>query len=286
MKKAAFALAATLVCCAAQSPAAPRLSTTARALFERQDLKGALYSEDIRTGKAVADFDTGGGALDVPLSPVKLLLVSSYFEHERELPPTVRPDVQLIVARGSDDAARKLARDLRSSLGSAAVLRDLARFGFPACSRLRPTNCTTLTDAAKDSDWADALSLGETQFRITTRGLSHFLRMTALALQSTRGSTLSHQSALQLREAMLETVQLGTAKGSGDILVGLGAMGGKTGSTAINGANPLDGLFAGLVFDPQGRPRFTIVTFVRRHGVGGGVAAHLSGNFAVAALKN
>lgn len=281
-----FATALNLASAGPSLAASPPLPAIAAKLFAQQDLKGAIYSEDVRTGKKLADFDTGGGALDLPLSPIKLLLVASYFEHEQELPANVRPDIQLIIAKGSDDAGRKLALDLRGALGSAKVLRDLARFGFPACSRARRTNCTTLTGATKDSDWADAMSIGEANFRITTGGLSRFLRLAALAMQSPKGAALSHQSALRLRRAMLETVEMGTAKGSGSVLHGFGAMGGKTGSTSINGANPFDGMFAGLIFDAEGRPRYTVVTFVRRHGVGGGVAAHLSAEFAAAALKD
>jgi len=41
-----------------------------------------------------------------------------------------------------------------------------------------------------------------------------------------------------------------------------------------------DGWFAGLVFDPQGKARFTVATFVRHGGRGGENAATISAQLA------
>jgi hypothetical protein len=42
----------------------------------------------------------------------------------------------------------------------------------------------------------------------------------------------------------------------------------------------LDGWFAGLIFDSQGEARFTVATFVRHGGTGGGNAAKISAELA------
>jgi cell division protein FtsI/penicillin-binding protein 2 len=43
---------------------------------------------------------------------------------------------------------------------------------------------------------------------------------------------------------------------------------------------PYDGWFAGLVFDPEGKARFTVATYVRRGGKGGENAAIISAQLA------
>jgi cell division protein FtsI/penicillin-binding protein 2 len=62
-------------------------------------------------------------------------------------------------------------------------------------------------------------------------------------------------------------------------------MGGKTGSTELGGARPFDGLFAGLIFDDLRRPRYAVVTFVRRGGFGGGAAAQISATVGAILLR-
>ncbi|HEX7294763.1 MAG TPA: hypothetical protein VF251_03350, partial [Pyrinomonadaceae bacterium] len=53
-------------------------------------------------------------------------------------------------------------------------------------------------------------------------------------------------------------------------------IGGKTGSGPLTVGPQSDGWFAGLIFDPKGNARFTVATFVRHGGPGGGNAAKLS----------
>lgn len=62
-------------------------------------------------------------------------------------------------------------------------------------------------------------------------------------------------------------------------------MGGKTGTgpdpaTKTTGPGS-DGCFTGLIFDPQGKARFTVVTYVRHGGLGGGNAARISAETAL-----
>jgi cell division protein FtsI/penicillin-binding protein 2 len=87
------------------------------------------------------------------------------------------------------------------------------------------------------------------------------------------------RTAKLLVQAMLDTVKRGSANRIADTLKGTGwSIGGKTGTGGISGA-PLDqqdGCFAGLIFDGSGKARFTVATFVRRGGIGGGNAAEIS----------
>jgi|SRR5205085_4977469 len=94
---------------------------------------------------------------------------------------------------------------------------------------------------------------------------------------------MRESTALRLQSAMRDTVQRGTAQGIAKALENTGwQIGGKTGSgTALlpKGAQ-IDGWFAGLIFDPRGKARFTVATFVRQGGFGGGNAAKTSAELA------
>jgi cell division protein FtsI/penicillin-binding protein 2 len=176
-------------------------------------------------------------------------------------------------------------------------------------SRLIPAAAyVSLSGETKDAEWAEALSIGETYMSVTALHLSRFLQAVgndgvmlppvAREEQSTPSSTkpalsrrqlkdsirmMERITALRLQSAMRDTVQRGTAKSIARALAGTGwQIGGKTGSgTALQPKGPqIDGWFAGLIFDPQGRARFTVVTFVRSGGYGGENAARISAELA------
>jgi hypothetical protein len=152
-------------------------------------------------------------------------------------------------------------------------------------------------------DWEDTLSLGEERFVVTALHLSRFLQavgnggvmLPARARDESRpGSTIpatttrvmSEEAALKLQAAMRGAVERGTAKSAAPILAGSDwSMGGKTGTGPEPGTRAAgpdsDGWFAGLIFDPQGKARFTIATFVKHGGFGGGNAARLSAELAL-----
>jgi hypothetical protein len=165
------------------------------------------------------------------------------------------------------------------------MLRDLARYGFPSCGRTRTSDCVSLSSSTPDSRWANAFSVGEADLHFTPKGLAEFIRIIGRDGVAGNGRVaLSRSTAQRLQSAMRATVDLGTARSIRGRLAGLGAIGGKTGSTAIGGANPFDGVFAGLIFDRSGTPRYIIVTYVRRGGVGGGNAAQISAELAALLL--
>ena len=94
---------------------------------------------------------------------------------------------------------------------------------------------------------------------------------------------MKESTALRLQSAMRDCVQRSTAKSIAQALANTSwQIGGKTGSgTALlpKGAQ-VDGWFAGLIFDPQGKAQFTVATFVRSGGYGGDNAAKISAELA------
>ena len=275
-----WTMAATFACFAMLCPCASGSQTdrrhAAQALFEQRGLSGAIVMQDVRTGAGILSVSVGDGASGLPLSVAKLLLAALYWEHRADLPASVAPDMDRIVAQSADDPGRRLALDLHEALGSRLLLRDLARLGFPACTRARARDCTTLAESSPASRWAESLSLGEVGFRVTLSGLSRFLRMIGNGGVGERGErVIGLATARLLQQAMFRTVEAGTARRARDRLRGMGRMGGKTG-TGPAGSRPYDGIFAGLIFDNHGTARFTVVTYVRRAGQGGVVAAEIS----------
>ncbi len=76
---------------------------------------------------------------------------------------------------------------------------------------------------------------------------------------------------------MLATVDSGTAVRAVPILQGSGwDMGGKTGTADVARGRVPDGWFAGLMFGPDGRPKYTVVVYVANGGQGGRVAAPIA----------
>ncbi len=96
---------------------------------------------------------------------------------------------------------------------------------------------------------------------------------------------VSAETARVLLYAMRQTVASGSANSIKDSLGALGAIGGKTGTgPGPTVESPTDGLFAGLIFDKSGRPRYSFMTWARRAGRGGGIAAQITAATAAALL--
>jgi len=159
-----------------------------------------------------------------------------------------------------------------------------------------------LTSSTPRPEWAENLSIGEAGFTVNALSISRFLQAVGnggvMLPPVARGEILTtnppsnlgtriaaHRimrasAALRLQAAMRDAVQRGTAKGIASALYDTGwSMGGKTGSSGPVGPQS-DGWFAGLIFDTNRKPRFTVATFVRHGGTGGGNAAKLSADLA------
>jgi hypothetical protein len=244
-------------------------------LFQARHLAGAIVMQDVRTGATVvsASASQDVNAPVLPLSTTKLLIAASFLEHGHGV-----LDTDALIVHGSDRAGRELALGLRRSLGSGTLLADLARFGFARCGQ---PPCVSLSPVTGDADWVDTLSIGERRITVTLPQLSRFLR----AVGDDGMGIMRRATARRLQAAMLDTVEKdGTAHGI-EGRAGPGwRIGGKTGS-GPGDARPTDGIFAGLVFDARGVARYTVVTYVRRGGFGGGAAAELSADVARAVVR-
>jgi cell division protein FtsI/penicillin-binding protein 2 len=228
-----------------------------------------------------------------------------------------RVDVHEMLVDGSDSAGKQMAVALRKAVGTDVVLADLRRYGFNAGhesfwaddnpqwrKRLAPRPADASPNGLNDEEWGSALSIGESHMAISALEVSRFFQAVGndglvcspVALRMTAGSRHLKQqpcidstrmmkkvTANQLIDAMLETVKRGTASGISGTLKHTGwSIGGKTGTGGVAGAplNEQDGWFAGLIFDPGLKARFTVATFVRRGGAGGGNAAEISAGLA------
>jgi cell division protein FtsI/penicillin-binding protein 2 len=275
----------------------------------------------------------------LPLSVTKLFLAASWWD--RALPESsfdcirnAAPDQKVpmtipeMIVIGCDSPAKQMAIALRKSVGAEAMLADLERFGFGPRSKssrddsfwaeLPPEWRNTLVPAVSytllsartpDSEWADTLSLGETNFVVTILHASRFLQAVGhngmliprAARKEVSGSDpvsnptatsrriMQEKTAIRLQAAMREVVQRGSAQTIAHVLDGTAwQIGGKTGTGP--GPTPMgpksDGWFAGLVFDPQGTARFTVATFVRHGGKGGENAALISAQLARYLIRN
>jgi cell division protein FtsI/penicillin-binding protein 2 len=238
----------------------------------------------------------------LPLSLTKLFLVASWWDRGRpdssfdcirsSAPDkTERMTIRDMIVIGCDLPAKEMAMVLREKIGAKAVLADLERFGFgprPTSSRddsfwaeLAPewrdalvpaASSTVLSAETSDSEWADAFSLGETDFVVTMLHVSRFLQAVGnngmlvppIARKEAKDPTahtsppsrriMQENTAVWLQAAMRDVVQRGSAQAIAHALDGTGwQIGGKTGTGPGLGlaGPPYDGWFAGLVFDPD-----------------------------------
>ena len=258
-------------------------------LIKSRYLTAIVVMQNVRTGSLTAfaasdpaKIDTTSQAL--PLSTVKLLVAASFLDHQQSGEVHLPDSARLLadsIAYGNDDAGRQMALILRKAIGTKGVLQDLKRYGF--------WSSHSLDSKTTDKDWQDILSIGEERFAVTARQLSQFLQAVGnngvmLEGSKPRGRVLAERAAKKLQTVMRGAVERGTARSAAPILAHTGwQMGGKTGTGPdVHGApGPTsDGCFAGLIFDPRGDARFTVATFVKHGGLGGGNAAWLSAELA------
>jgi cell division protein FtsI/penicillin-binding protein 2 len=288
----------------------------ATAVFEVQT--GALIAYAATPGPDAARKDAEPLKVTTPILPLsltKLFLAASWWDHalpdrsfdctrsatpDKKEPMTI-PDMIVI---GCDLPAQQMAIALRKEIGTKGVLAYLERFGFNPKTKSRDDSFwtevapewrealapaaayTLLNDKTSDSNWADTLSLGETNFVVTIPHVSRFLQAVGnngvllppvarketdkpaskAAPQSRR--IMKENTAMRLQTAMRDVVQRGSAQAIAHTLDGTGwQIGGKTGTGP------------GLI-GPQGKARFTVATFVRHGGRGGENAAMICAELA------
>jgi cell division protein FtsI/penicillin-binding protein 2 len=233
--------------------------------------------------------------------------------------PAYRKEVNAheMLVGGSDLAGKQMAIALRKDIGTEAVVADLRRYGFNQGNesfwadvdpqwkrRLALQLANASLNNLNDETWSSALSIGESHMTISALQVSRFLQAvgnngllcTPVALRMTTSSgqvrrrtciapirIMKRTTAKQLMDAMLDTVKRGTASQISGTLRDTGwSIGGKTGTGGRTGApmEQQDGWFAGLILDREQKPRFTVATFVRQGGSGGGNAAEISAELA------
>ena len=201
-----------------------------------------------------------------------------------------------------------MGMQMRERLGQETVVDGLRRLGFavytdkpprapldfwnsthqPWLRRMSPpANRVKVMRRFNPFEWAQ-MSIGQGPVDVTPIGVSRFIAaignggvMLPVTLEydrlDDRGEgrrIMKPETSLKLQEAMLEVVQRGTAVRALPIIEGTGwNLGGKTGTADVRRGHIPDGWFAGLMFTPDGRPRYSIVVYLQNGGQGGRSAA-------------
>ncbi|HEX2091241.1 MAG TPA: penicillin-binding transpeptidase domain-containing protein [Longimicrobiaceae bacterium] len=198
-----------------------------------------------------------------------------------------------------------MAQQARQRLGEQAFVEAYRRFGFEPYTRGSPPTDTVRDFWSTSSDawarrmsppvsririhertgvaeWAQ-LSIGQGPVDVTPIAVSRFVQaignggvMLPPTLEWERAQdvpegrrVMSAETSRKLQVAMLRVVDEGTAASAAPLLEGTGwEMGGKTGTAQLPG-KPDDGWFAGLIYGPDRRPRYTVVVYLRGGGPGG-----------------
>lgn len=198
-----------------------------------------------------------------------------------------------------------MALQMRERLGEKAFVDAYRRFGFEPYTRGAPPADTvkdfwnTGSDAwarrmsppasririgeqTGRAEWAQ-LSIGQGPVDVTPIAVSRFVQaignggvMLPPTLEWERAQdrpegtrVMSAATSMKLQQAMLRVVDEGTAVSASPLLEGTGwDMGGKTGTAQIAGRQD-DGWFAGLMYGPDRRPRYTVVVYLQGGGPGG-----------------
>jgi cell division protein FtsI/penicillin-binding protein 2 len=316
-------------------------------IMNSSKLEAITVVQDVQTGAVVAYAASQPSKLDVttivlPLSISKVFMSASWWDNNQpnsdfdstkgsaeSQNPAYRNRVSVheMLVGGSDSAGRQMSLALRKAVGTKKVLEDFERYGLGRRTDLRQDDkfwaelapvwkprlvpapaYVSLSNETKDAEWAETMSLGETNMGVTALHVSRFLQAVgnggvmlmpvaregqsassgtrpAVPLRRPNNSIriMRESTAHRLQSAMRDTVQRGTAKSIAQVLKDTGwQIGGKTGT----GPGPMppgpqsDGWFAGLIFDPHGKARFTVATYVRHGGFGGGNAARISAELA------
>lgn len=201
-----------------------------------------------------------------------------------------------------------MALHMRERLGSEAFVDAYRKYGFEPYAKKAPQdtvrdfwntgsdrwakrmspplNRIRISEKTGRQEWAQ-LAIGQGPLDVTPIGISRFIQaignsgvMLPVTLEweelddvpeGTR--IMQAQTAQKLQAAMLTVVDSGTARSAAPRLQGLAwDMGGKTGTAQIAGRQD-DGWFSGLIFDPTGRPRYTVVVYLQGGGPGGRMPA-------------
>ncbi|HEX2211314.1 MAG TPA: penicillin-binding transpeptidase domain-containing protein [Longimicrobium sp.] len=221
------------------------------------------------------------------------------------------PDGMLRVS--CNTAAVRMALEMRQRLGVEAFRDAYQRFGFVTYSGGPPSPSEPDFWNTGNAAWAQRMTpppvrvrfaerfsqhewgqiaIGQGPVDVTPLAISRFLQAignSGVMMPPTleweqmekRGEgrrIMRESTSRKLQEAMLQVVDSGTAVSAKARLAGTGwDLAGKTGTADVAGAPRPDAWFAGLMYGPDGRARYTIVVYLQRGGQGGRVAAPIAG---------
>jgi hypothetical protein len=211
-------------------------------------------------------------------------------------------------------AAVQMALTARERLGTEAFRDAYARYGFVPYSSGSPapaerdfwnTSSSTwarrmtpppirvrLAERFSPHEWG-LIAIGQGPVDVTPMGVSRFVQaigngglMLPPTLERDRlrdlpeGRRIMQEStARRLQEAMLTVVDSGTARSAAPRFAGTGwDLGGKTGSADVAGRPRADGWFAGLIYGPDRRARYTVVVYLQAGAPGGRLPAGVAGD--------
>lgn len=146
-----------------------------------------------------------------------------------------------------------------------------------------------LSPSTSREEWAQ-LAIGQGPIDVTPIHMARFLSaignggmMVRPSVEQDRvespeemGRILSPETTSKLLAAMREVVDRGTARSTAPTLAGLDwDLAGKTGTAQV-ARSPDNGWFAGLILDPSGTPRYSIITLLIGGGPGGRLPAAIA----------
>lgn len=211
-------------------------------------------------------------------------------------------------------AAVWMALHMREQIGSEPFVEAYRRFGFnpyeetPSSAGARDfwlTNSDAWADRMSPApsriqisektgtdEWAQ-LAIGQGPVDVTVLGVSRFIQGIANdgvmhrprfefdLVDSGRGERImSLETARKLQSDMKAVVESGTGRSAGAIVANTGwILGAKTGTAQVAGRAD-NGWFAAILFSPDGKPRYTIVSFLEGGGPGGSAPAAIAGQVA------
>lgn len=228
-----------------------------------------------------------------------------------EYPSITIPDGMLRVS--CNTAAVRMALEMRQRLGVEAFRDAYQRFGFVTytdgmppsterdfwnsgneawTSRMTPPPVRVrFAKRYSQHEWGQ-IAIGQGPVDVTPLAVSRFLQAignNGVMLPPTleweqlekRGEgrrIMKETTSRRLQQAMLMVVDSGTAAGAQPRFAATGwDLGGKTGTADVAGASRPDAWFAGLMYGPDHRARYTIVVYLQHGGQGGRVAAPIAG---------
>ena len=241
---------------------------------------------------------------EVRLTPRAVIANDNHFS----IPEVSAPTEMLVYS--CNTTAVEMALLMRERLGAEAFQRAYRRFGFDVYTdhapearqeefwrtssrawarRMGPPPARVrIGPQTSRAEWGQ-LAIGQGPVDVTPIHLARFVQaignggvMLAPTLEQAEARAgggervMSEATARKLVSAMRQVVERGTARHTRPILQGLDwGMGGKTGTAQVRHAAD-NGWFAGLIFGPGDRPRYSVVVLSVGGGHGGGIPAHVA----------